>query len=135
MGSHRKGLQDLGRLQGNIQQLDQEIEILASEIKPGEAVEACLGLRPNAAVRAKIQDLGGRHQALLDAIDRSSKDIRKSEGYLTKATEELRLLDAPKSIDALKAAISRAQKRGDLHRASKKPESILMLRKSRLRWT
>jgi uncharacterized protein YhaN len=114
MGSHRKGLQDLGRLQGNIQQLNQEIEVLASEIKPGEAVEACLGLRPDAAVRAKIQDLGGRYQALLDAIDRSSKDIRKSEGYLTKAKEELGSLDAPKSIDALKAAISRAQKRGDL---------------------
>ncbi len=114
MGSHRKGLQDLGRLRGNIQQLSQEIEILAAEIKPGAAVEDCLGLRPNAALRAKIQELGGKHQALLDAIDRSSKDIRKSEGYLTKAKEELRLLDAPKSIDALKVAISSAQKRGNL---------------------
>lgn len=114
MGSHRKGLQDLGRLQGNIQQLNQEIEILASEIKPGISVDACLELRPIAVVRAKIQDLGSKHQALLDAIERSSKDIWKSEGNLTKAKEELRSLDAPKSIDVLKAAISSAQKRGDL---------------------
>ena len=85
MGSHRKGLQDLGRLQGNIQQLNLDIEILVSEIKPGAAVKDCLGLRPNAALRAKIQDLGGRHQALLDAIDRSSKDIRKSGRIFNKS--------------------------------------------------
>ncbi len=57
MGSHRKGLQDLGRLRGSIQQLSQEIEILAAEIKPGAAVEDCLGLRPNAALGQKYRNL------------------------------------------------------------------------------
>jgi uncharacterized protein YhaN len=114
LGSQRKGLQDLGKLRGNIQQLNQEIEILASEIKPGAEVEDCLGLRPNAALRAKIQDLGGRHQALLDAMERSSKDIRKLEADIKKTTEELQTLDTPKDIDALKAAVLKAQKKGDL---------------------
>ena len=114
LGSHRKGLQDLVRLQGNLQQLNLDIEILVSEINPGAAVKDCLGLRPNAALRARVQDLGGQYQALLDALNRSSKDIRKLEGYFQKAVEELRLLDGPKSIDALKAAASRARKRGDL---------------------
>jgi uncharacterized protein YhaN len=139
LGSHRKGLQDLGRLQGNIQQLKLDIEILVSEIKPGADVNECSKLRPNATLRAKVQDLGGRHQAILDALSRSNKDIRKSEEELTKAMEELRSLEAPRSIHVLKSAVSRAQKRGDLTlslqealRDLKREEEQLMLDLDRL---
>ena len=114
LGSHRKGQQDLGRLQGNIQQLQREIEILVSEIKPGADVKECLKLRPDAALRAKVQSLGGTHQAIMDALARSEKDIRKAESELTKASEELRSLKTSKDVNELKSAVSRARKQGDL---------------------
>ncbi len=114
LGSHRKGLQDLGRLQGNIQQLKLDIDVLVSEIKAGATAQDCLGMRPNAALRAKVQDLGGRYQALLDALNRSDRDIRKSEGELKAAVEELQSFDTPQDVDALKSALLRAHKQGDL---------------------
>ncbi|OQB75685.1 MAG: hypothetical protein BWX92_02491 [Deltaproteobacteria bacterium ADurb.Bin135] len=108
LGSYRKGLQDLGRLKGNIQQLDQDIEILVSEI--GIIVKD----RPNASLKAKIQDLGGRYQSLLDALKRSDLDIIKIETELAGLKKELQSLDVPGNISALKSALTRARKRGDL---------------------
>lgn len=108
LGSYRKGLQDLGRLKGNIQQLDQDIEILVSEI--GTTMKD----RPNASLKAKIQDLGGRHQSLLDALKRSDLDIIKIETELAGLKKELQSLDVPGNISALKSALTRTRKRGDL---------------------
>ena len=108
LGSYRKGLQDLGRLKGNIQQLEQDIEVLTAEI--GITVKD----RPDASLKAKIQDLGGRHQALLDALKRSDRDINKTETELAGLKKELQSIDAPGNIGALKSALTRARKRGDM---------------------
>jgi uncharacterized protein YhaN len=114
LGSYRKGLQDLGGLERNVHQLKREIEVLCSEIKPGADVKECVIVRPEASLRAKVQGLGGSHQAILDALARSDKDIQKTRGELAKATEELHSLEAPRDINALKSAVSSARKRGDL---------------------
>jgi len=114
LGSHRKGLQDRGRLQGNIQQLSQDIEILLSEIRPDADIKEYIKLRPNVVLRAKVQDLGSKYQALLEALDRATKDITKLEKEFIKAKSTLQSLEAHKRIDTLKSAVSRAQKRGDL---------------------
>ena len=108
LGSYRKGLLDLGRLKGNVQQLDQDIEILVSEI--GIDVKS----RPTASLKARIQELGGRHQSNLEALKRSDMDKIKKETELSGLKKELQSLDATGNISALKSALSRARKRGDL---------------------
>ena len=108
LGSYRKGLLDLGRLKGNVQQLDQDIEILVSEI--GIDVKS----RPTASLKARIQELGGRHQSNLEALKRSDMDKIKTETELSGLKKELQSLDATGNISALKSALSRARKRGDL---------------------
>jgi len=109
LGSHRKGLQDRGRLQGNIQQLSQDIEILLSEIRPDADIKEYIKLRPNVVLRAKVQDLGSKYQALLEALDRATKDITKLEKEFIKAKSTLQSLEAHKRIDTLKSAVSRAR--------------------------
>ncbi len=114
LGSHRKGLLDRGRLQGNIHQLSVDIEAILSEIMPDADIKEYVKLRPNVALRAKIHGLGSQHQALVEALDRANKDIVKSEKALTKAKSDLQLLAARQEIDTLKSAFLRVQKRGDL---------------------
>ncbi|MDY6833586.1 MAG: AAA family ATPase, partial [Chloroflexota bacterium] len=70
LGSQRVAANDLGGLEGNLQQLKIDIQALLYEIRPDLTLEQVEELHLSTAERLHIQNLGGQHQTLMNNLQR-----------------------------------------------------------------
>ncbi len=125
LGQHIKAVEDLGRLQGRLQQNKADIQALLQEVKPGLAVEAVRALRPQAAAKTRIQTLASRHASLQSDQLRAARGLREAERKLDRLKEELNALDAPRESGPLKKTLAGLAKSGDLAAALREARQAL----------
>jgi len=125
LGQHRKAAEDLGKLQGRLQQNKADIRILQMELTPGLDGETAGGMRPKAAVKARIQNLASRHASLQSDLQRAAREVRDAEQKLNGLKDDLKALDTPKDPGPLKKSLVKLAKTGDLTAAKSAAEKAL----------
>lgn len=125
LGQYRKAATDLGTLRGRLQQNKADIRALLPEVAAGLDVETVKGMRPKAAVKARIQKLASRHEALQAEQLRAAKALRDAEQKLGRLKEELKALETPKDPAPLKKALAKLAKSGDPSAALQEAQKAL----------
>ena len=125
LGQHIKAAEDLGKLQGRLQQNKADIRALLLELKPGLDLEQARHMRPTAVAKTRIQTLASRHASLQSEQQRATKDMRDAEHKLNRLTEELKGLAAANDPGPLKKSLSRLAKSGDLSAALREAQKVL----------
>ena len=95
-------------------ELAADAEAILKELRPGIGLEGAETLRVTAAKRARIRELGNRRQALEDHLSRMGREAHQLELKLAARKERQAKLAVPHDPDALRLAISSAQKQGEL---------------------
>jgi uncharacterized protein YhaN len=113
-GAIAKAFQDLPKLEGELNQLEIESKALLSEVRPDLTLEKAFEARLSAAQRARIQELGGQNQALLDSLDKAKRKVERFENQLASAKEELRGLPQDRDSSEIRRTVERLRKQGDL---------------------
>ncbi|RPJ74089.1 MAG: hypothetical protein EHM15_05910, partial [Desulfobacteraceae bacterium] len=133
LGQHIKAAEDLGRLQGRLQQNKADIQALLLEVSPGLTVEAVRAMRPQAAAKTRIQTLASRHASLQSDQLRAARDLRDAERKLDRLKEDLNALDAPHDPGPLKQSLGKLAKRGDLSVALREARQVLLTEEGQVR--
>jgi uncharacterized protein YhaN len=82
LGEYRKAMADRPKLEGIRVRHEAEAAALARQLRPGFTVDHVETLRPGLSKKRTIQNLGARHEALVQNIARIDRDIRKMEEAL-----------------------------------------------------
>jgi uncharacterized protein YhaN len=114
LGSHRKAFKDLHRLQGETAQLASDAETMVKELRPDVSLEGVEVLRITAAGRARIRELGNRHQTLVERVARCVRDEKNLDARLVSRKETLKGLETTRDVGKLRSVLSRVQKQGDM---------------------
>ena len=133
LGQHSKAAEDLGKLQGRLQQNKADIRALLLELKPGLDVVAARGMRPKAATKTRIQKLASRHASLQSDQLRAAKDVRDAEQKLNRLKDDLKALETPKDPGPLKKSLAKLAKSGDLSVALREAQKALQNEEGQVR--
>lgn len=114
LGEYRKAMADRPKLEGMRIRHETEAAALIRRLGADFSVDRVENLRPGLFKKRTIQNLGARHEALVQNLTRLDRDIRKQEEALQKCRGELSRM--PPLCDPLGLAqkIRLAQKAGDL---------------------
>jgi uncharacterized protein YhaN len=119
LGEYRKATADRPKLEGMRIRHETEAQALIGLLRPGLTLDQVEALRPGLSKKRTIQNLGARHQALVQSMTRIDRDIRKQEEALRKMREELSRLPSRHDPQGLVQKVRLAQKAGDLDEALK----------------
>jgi len=114
LGSHLKASQDLTGLKARLRQHEVDAEGLLAGLFPNHTLEESKKLRPTAALRTRVQELGSRYQVLINNQERAKKDIQMFGRKLEESTETLARLQAPQDAGNLRRTIDLIRRGGDL---------------------
>ncbi len=114
MGSQMKAMQDLPKRIGEAEQLEADAGAILNDIRPGITTEEAQSLNVGLARRKSIRELGGRHEALLQALQSAGKTVENLRGKIEKARNSLAKTGAARDPAALRDLLKRARKFGDL---------------------
>ncbi|MEJ2404540.1 MAG: AAA family ATPase [Candidatus Thiodiazotropha sp.] len=114
LGSHRKAMRDRPNLDAEMRQLRADAELLIKEIRPGLVLEDAEQLRTVLGKRAEIVDLGAQYGVLYARVEQSVITLRDAKKRLHAVKKECDQLPQLRKTDALRTAIARARKLGDL---------------------
>jgi len=120
LGSQRTAANDLGELQGSLQQLKVDVRAILCELRPDLVLEQVEELRLSAAERIHIQNLGVQHQTLVNNLQRASQDLMETAIELECAMRELENMYYPRDPAELRRIASRIRKYGDIESAKDK---------------
>ena len=120
LGAHLKATGDLPGLQGTLAQLETDAESLLAELRPDLTLLEAGAIRLPAAQRTHIQELGGRHQALVQRVEGAEKRIDKGEQALAETREKRDAIADRGDPDRLGQAIDRAKSLGKIEETHRK---------------
>ncbi|MBU0609492.1 MAG: AAA family ATPase, partial [Armatimonadetes bacterium] len=125
LGSHKKGQSDGVKLRAEHQaHLERLAELLTELPGPADLAEV-LGALPDAGVRAAVEALAPRKQALDEALRLARKELEECQTALAEAAEGLAQLPPETDVSALKKTLTALQKQGDLEGESLKCEKAV----------
>jgi uncharacterized protein YhaN len=114
MGSHVKAMQDLPKRIGEAEQLETDAAAILDDIHPGATAEEADSFKVGLAKRKSVRELGGRHEALLQALRSAKKLVETLQAKIDQARNNLAKTDAPRDPSALKDLLKRVRRFGDL---------------------
>ncbi|MHC4406623.1 MAG: ATP-binding protein, partial [Planctomycetota bacterium] len=114
LGSHRKAQSDLPRLKAERDQARKDAQRILREVAPDLSLDHADRLRLTSPQKAKIQNLGNRHEALASQLEQARQQIESSEAELAEIERALHELPSPRDPTALKDAVRRIRGEGDL---------------------
>ena len=123
LGSHRKATRDRSKLQGQLDQLLADAELLLAELHPGVGLEEVDSLRPTAVQRGRVRELAAGHATLLDYQARTGTVLAGLENKLHETETALAGIEVPKDSAELARVVASAQRDGDLEGAHAKAVS------------
>ena len=114
LGSYRKAQRDLPSLQTEAAQQEAEAAATLRRLRADLPLAEVDRLRLTRAQERAIGDLGLRHGALTQNLDKARQQVEESDAQLRSAQQQLAGLDEPRDTTALADALQRVQKQGDL---------------------
>lgn len=114
LGSYRKAQRDLPSLHSAARQQEAEAAATLRRLRPNFPLAEVDRLRLTRAQERAIGDLGLRHGALTQKLDKARQEAEESDGQLRSAEEQLAGLEGPRDTTVLADALQRIQKQGDL---------------------
>lgn len=124
LGSHRKAERDLPGLRGRREQAEHAAAALLAQLRPGVSLAEAEPLRLTRLEQTAIQDLGNRHEALVQGREQARGEIDQAGRQLDAETAAAAALDAPRDAGPLKQALRQAQAEGDLERTLAQAEAL-----------
>ncbi len=123
LGSHRKAQRDLPGLLARLDQVEQSAAELLRRLRPGLSLAEAERLRLTRLQQVAIQDLGNRHDALVQALAQAENDRQETGRLLELQRAALDGLAAPRDAGPLKQALRQAQCEGDLDKTLAEAEA------------
>ena len=114
LGWHLKAFEDLPGLQGEYKALRTDAASILQDLSPDVHLEKAEILRLPEVRRVRIQELGNRHQTLIDEQVRTQADMDEWALEIKSLTAELKALPAEQNPEFLSSALRRALALGDL---------------------
>lgn len=110
----RKAAKDMGKLEGDYQAHRTTAEAILSELHPGMLLDEADNLRLTVSQRVGVQELGNRHEVLLDNLRRAEETCDRVKIGLDDARLEMDGLENARDTLQLSSAVNQARKTGDL---------------------
>lgn len=110
----RKAAKDMGQLKGDYRAHRTTAEAILSELHPGMLLDEADSLRLTVTQRVRIQELGNRHEVLLDSLSRAGETCHRVKTELDNARQELKDLEDSRDPRQLNGVLNRARRAGDL---------------------
>jgi uncharacterized protein YhaN len=117
LGEYRKATADRPNLEGMRVRHETEAQALIGLLRPGLTLDQVEALRPGLSKKRTIQNLGARHEALVQSMIRIDRDMRKQEEAVRKMRAEFSRLPSRPDPQGLVQKVRLAQKAGDLDEA------------------
>jgi uncharacterized protein YhaN len=117
LGSHRKAQRDLPGLVARCEQLERSAADLLGRLRPKLSLADADRLRLTRLEQVSIQDLGNRHDALVQALAQAESDRQETVRLLGEERAALETVPPPRDPGPLKQALRQAQSEGDLDKA------------------
>lgn len=114
VGEYRKDMADRPKLEGMRIACRADAAALLKQIRSDLQLEDVDTLRPGLLKRKTVQDLGNRHEALVQSVDQANREIRKHEKDFEKTKKDLSELSSLPDPQPLAQAVTLAQRAGDL---------------------
>jgi len=114
LGSYQKAAKDRVQLTTRRDMLRAESKDILSRLRDDLTLEQAEKLKLKKTETVRIQTFGSEYERLVTRLDDAREEISKLSGLERGLKEELRNLEAPKSIDALTDAVERARKYASL---------------------
>jgi len=129
LGAHVKEERDIARLRIERSTLGETARATLRDLGRSEALEDVERLRLTLPQRKRVRDLANESRALVEACDRSAKEIDRLSSRQAKLTASLAALEAPADTESLHLAIQRARREGGLAQRLEEVRSELTQRK------
>jgi uncharacterized protein YhaN len=123
LGSHRKAQRDLPGLLARREQVEQAATAVLRRLRPALSLAEAEQLRLTRLQQVAIQDLGNRHDALVQALAQAQSDREETARLLAEQRAAWESLAAPRDAGPLKQALRQAQSEGDLDQALAEAEA------------
>ena len=114
LGGHRKAIADLPRLRAELEVVQHEARTTLRKLHREVSLEKVEALRVDAAAQARIKKLALRPAALEEKRRGARRAQEDAEGKLAELGEKLAALPPAREPSALRRALARAQRQGDL---------------------
>lgn len=117
LGSHRKAQRDLPGLMARREQLELSAEAILRRLRPALSLPETERLRLTRREQTEIQDLGNRHDALVQGLAQAQADREETERTLAAERAAAEALATARDAGPLRHALHQAQSEGDLEQA------------------
>ena len=117
LGSHLKAMRDLPTLEGEAVQLQDDIEAILKDLRPGLSINDVESLRLSTTEREKIRALVTSHSGLVEKQQGAKRMMTTIDSKIESVKKELDALPPVRDIQGLHDLIRRIRKEGDLARA------------------
>jgi DNA repair exonuclease SbcCD ATPase subunit len=114
LGAHRKAIADRPQLVVKLQRIEEEAQEILRELGRDAELQDAGRWHLSRAERARIQDLGGQHQALVEKATDTRTRLEQLSRDIASQQRELEQAVAPGDLESLQRAIRRAQRAGNL---------------------
>ena len=114
LGAHRKATTDRPRLTMQLQRIEEEAHEILQDLGRDAELQDAGRWHLSRAERARIQELGAQHQALIEKAAAARAHVEQLARDIASQRRELEPADLPRDIDPLQRAIRRARRAGDL---------------------
>lgn len=114
LGNHQKAMRDRPERQAEYNQLRAAAETMLGEIRPDLTLDEVERIRPTRTIRARVRDLGGAHQALLDRVEEARKSAAACRRRIADSQSRLEACPPALSAAELRQVLRRIQQYGDL---------------------
>ncbi len=114
LGNHRSASAQLPQRRGQHQALIDEARLMLRELGRGDDLEGVEALRIDKATEARIEQLAKAHGRLAERCEAAQSARLQHQGKLDAARKNLAELPPARDVAALKAAVTRASRAGDI---------------------
>jgi chromosome segregation ATPase len=116
VGSQNKAAKDKVRLETRRSVLRGEATDILRGLREDLTLEAAAKLRIKKTETVRISELGTRYERIVTRIESNREEIPKVKRHVDNLKKELKTLEAPKSVDALKDTLAQAEEFGALEK-------------------
>jgi len=109
LGSHRKALRDLPGLKAKLELVEGDARGMLAELRPDLTLDDTAPLRLTKNQQVAVQNLGNRHEALIQQRSQAEADIQRWEDELATAQHHLAALPPARDTTVLAGALDRAR--------------------------